>query len=293
MQDVQPYALGQQAHAPAEPIGGLDRLSDRLARRLRAIIEPYSGGRPGVSARPIDNTMFMMWDACVPAFTSLSLYRMHPIRGLVTIRIDAELIWLLVDRFYGGVGPRHAPSRAEFTPTEARLIGRLTDQIVHALTETWADITALEPVLATRETNVAQARIMAGDAEIVVQGFEIDLGERERRTIDIVYPRDGFTAIELQTADRGADHGRETTGLLDPAWQARLGARLDEVRLPARTVLARPSLRMSELVALKPGDVIPITISRSLPLIVGDRVFAHGSIGEQDGCAAFMIEKLA
>jgi flagellar motor switch protein FliM len=50
---------------------------------------------------------------------------------------------------------------------------------------------------------------------------------------------------------------------------------------------------MSELMALRPGDVIPLNIPRHLPLIVGDRVYAHGSIGEQDGIAAFMIEKLA
>jgi flagellar motor switch protein FliM len=64
------------------------------------------------------------------------------------------------------------------------------------------------------------------------------------------------------------------------------------VRLPARTVLARPNLTLAELMALQPGDVIPVHISRSLPLIVGDRIFAHGTIGEQDGRAAFMIEKL-
>jgi len=293
MQNVQPYAFGRQASAPAAPIDGLERLGERLARRLRAIIEPYSSGRPAVTARPLDSTMFMMWDASVPHFVSLSLYRLHPIKGPVTLRIDAELVSTLVDRFYGGAGPRMARARQEFTPTEARLIARLSDQIVKALAESWADIVPLEPVLAGRETNVAQAAIMVGDAEVLVQAFEVDLGERDRRSIEIVYPRDGFAGIEMMAGERGGDRAQDLAGPSDPAWQARLGARLEEVRLPARTVLARPNLRMAELVALKPGDVIPIHIARSLPLLIGDRVFAHGTIGEQDGCAAFMIEKLA
>jgi len=293
MLDVQPYAFGRQGEEPVAAIHGLEKLGDRIARRLRAIIEPMSGGRPAVTARPSDDTMFMMWDAAVPAFVSLSLYRMHPIKGLVTLRIDAELVSLLVDRFYGGTGPRSAHARREFTPTESRLIARLGDQIVKALVECWSDVAVLEPMLVGRETNVAQAGIMANDAPVVVQGFDIDLGERDRRTIEIVYPRAGLLGIEMLAGERSAARGQEPAGAIDPVWQARLCTRLEQARMPARTVLARPNLKMSELVALKPGDVIPIHIARNLPLLIGDRVFAHGSIGEQDGCAAFMIEKLA
>jgi flagellar motor switch protein FliM len=57
-------------------------------------------------------------------------------------------------------------------------------------------------------------------------------------------------------------------------------------------VLARPNLSLAELMQLKAGDVIPVNIARSLPLIVGDRIVAHGTIGEQEGRAAFQIEKL-
>lgn len=293
MNDVQPYALGRQASEPVAAIGGMEKLGDRLAKRLRALIEPYSGGRPVVAARPLDTTMFMMWDASVPAFTSLSIYRLHPIRGPVALRIEAGLVSLLVDRFYGGGGGRPMAERREFTPTETRLIARLADQVVAALVACWAEIAPLEAVLVGRETSVAQAELMAGEAEVIVQAFEVDLGERGPRLIEIVYPRDGFSGLEIASVGKDGAQGADGPRPLDPVWQARLAHRLDDVRLPARTVLARPNLKIAELVALKPGDVIPIHIGRHLPLLIGDRVFAHGSIGEQDGCAAFMIEKLA
>jgi flagellar motor switch protein FliM len=289
MDDVQPYAFGRQSSEPVAAISGLDKLGDRLAKRLRAIVEPYSGGRPAVNARPLDDTMFMMWDACVPAFSSLSIYRLHPIKGPVIMRVDAELISQLVDRFYGGNSTRVAADRHDFTPTEARLIARLTESIIAALVECWAEIVPLEPVLTGRETGLAQAEIMASDADVVIQSFEVDLGGSDRRVIEFVYPRDGFAGIEVGAPAKKAEERRA----VDPVWQARLGRRLEDVRFPARTVLARPNLKIAELVALKPGDVIPIHIARHLPLLIGDRIFAHGTIGEQDGCAAFMIEKLA
>ncbi|MGF7169862.1 flagellar motor switch protein FliM [Sphingobium xanthum] len=292
MNDVQPYAFGQHGNAPTAAIGGLEKLGDRLAKRLRAIIEPYSGGRPVVTAKPLDTTMFMMWDACVPAFVSLSLYRLHPIKGLVTLRIDAELVSRLVDSFYGGTTSQRASAeRYEFTPTENRLAMRLAESIMAVLVDCWTDITPVEAVLVSRETNTSQAEIMSGECDVIVQSFEIDLGDRDARLVEIVYPQEGFAGLEISgSATKG---GNEELRPTDPVWQTRLGNCLDDVRFPARTVLARPNLKISELVALKPGDVIPINIARHLPLLIGDRVFAHGSIGEQDGCAAFMIEKLA
>jgi flagellar motor switch protein FliM len=289
MNDVQPYAFGRAAAEPAANLAGLDKLGDRLARKLRSLIEPYCGGKPGVTPKPLDNTMFMMWDACVPGFVSLSLYRLPPIKGVVTLRIDANLISQLVDRFYGGRGPSHSAEKHEFTPTELRLLNRLSGQIMTALVESWKDIAKLESILVARETGVAQAEILPADANVVVQTFEVDLGVKEKFLIELVYPQDGLSGLEAPAGARRV----EETRAADPYWETQLTRRVEQVRLPVKTVVARPNLKMSELMELKLGDVIPIHISRHLPLIVGDRVFAHGTIGEQDGVAAFMIEKLA
>jgi flagellar motor switch protein FliM len=234
--------------------------------------------------------MFMMWDACVPGFVSLSLYRLLPMKGVVTLRVDASLVSQLVDRFYGGRGPGVQKERTEFTPTETRFIARFSNQVMLALADCWAEIAKLEPVLIGRETGIAQAEILPADADVIVQTFEIDLGGKESTLIEIVYPQDGLNSLEVNAS---GPRKVEAVRAKDPVWQAQLGRRIEDVRLPVKTVLARPNLKMSELMALKPGDVIPINIARHLPLIVGDRVFAHGTVGEQDGYAAFMIEKLA
>ncbi len=289
MNEPQPYKFGRAATQSPVLLSAIDRLGDRFGRRLRAIIEPLSRVRPVVTAQPVEETMFMMWDACVPAFTSLSLYRLHPLKGTVALRIDAGLISGLVDRFYGGLGGGSREEAREFTPTEARIIERLSSQIMDALAACWADITPVTPMLLGRETGVGQADIAASDADMIVQGFAVDIGDKDALTVEIVYPAEALASVEMTGSASSAEDVRP----LDPVWRARLAQRMQDVRLPARTVLARPNLKMSELMALKPGDVININIARHLPLIVGDRVFAHGTIGEQDGRAAFMIEKLA
>ncbi|HEX7819234.1 MAG TPA: FliM/FliN family flagellar motor switch protein [Sphingobium sp.] len=290
MSEVKPYQFGRTAAQSPALLNAIDRLGDRLARQLRLILEPLCGSRPLVTAKPVDNTMFMMWDACVPSFTSLSLYRLHPVKGVVALRIDAPLISSLVDRFYGGRGNSPDTEAREFRPTENRLIDRLSGQIMAAVTGCWAEVLPMEATLIGRETGVVQAEIASADADVVVQAFEVNLGDRESWTIEILYPLEGLNGVEGVNLPRSS---MEDNRPVDARWQRDLADCMDNVRLPARTVLARPNLKMTELMALKPGDVINIHIARHLPLIVGDRVFAHGTIGEQDGRAAFMIEKLA
>jgi flagellar motor switch protein FliM len=289
MPDAKPYQFGKtQAQSPAL-LNAIDRMGDRFARQLRLLLEPFCGTRPLVTAKPVDRTMFMMWDACVPSFTSLSLYRLHPVKGVVALRIDAPLISCLVDRFYGGRGNAVDTEAKEFRPTENRLIDRLSGQIMKSLIGCWAEVVPMDAALIGRETGVVQAEIASADADIVVQSFDVNLGERDSWTIEIVYPLEGLNSVEGINLPRMPDDARP----VDARWQRDLAGCMDNVRLPARTVLARPNLKINELMALKPGDVINIHIARHLPLIIGDRVFAHGTIGEQDGRAAFMIEKLA
>lgn len=290
MQDVKPYSFGKTAQQQSPALlNAIERMGDRVARQLRILLEPLCGSRPMVTAKPVDRTMFMMWDACVPPFTSLSLYRLHPIKGVVALRMDAPLISSLVDRFYGGRGNSTDTEAREFRPTETRLIDRLSGQIMTSLVKCWADVVPMEPTLLGRETGVVQAEIAEADADVVVQSFEVNLGERDSWTIEFIYPLEGLSAVEGVNVPRAA----EETRAADPRWQSDLAGCMDNVRLPARTVLARPNLKMTELLALQPGDVINIHIARHLPLLIGERVFAHGTIGEQDGRAAFMIEKLA
>jgi flagellar motor switch protein FliM len=124
---------------------------------------------------------------------------------------------------------------------------------------------------------------------MVLQRFKISISRDQEWPIDLLFPLAALRAVEpLMGTKLPVDEERA-----DPVWQARIASRMRDIRLPARTVLARPHLSLAELMQLKAGDVIPVTINRSLPLIVGDRIVAHGSIGDQDGRAAFQIEKLA
>jgi flagellar motor switch protein FliM len=289
MDDVQTYAFGRGDSQAPIMLSGLDRLSEKLGRRMRALIEPIAGVRPHITAQDTRVLDFGAWTAEVPAFCSLSIYRLAPLKGQMLLRMDAAMISTMVDCFYGGIGNRALPARGEFTPTEDRLIARLADTIVTRLVETWTDVLPLDHGLVLRESAVGYAAAAQPGDQMVLQRFTISITREQEWPIDLVFPLSALRGVEaLMGSNLPADEDQR-----DPVWQTRIARRMRDIRMPARTVLARPNLSLAELMQLKVGDVIPVTIGRSLPLIVGNRIVAHGTIGEQDGRAAFQIEKLA
>lgn len=286
--EVRPFTLGQETFLPAPRLTGLERMGERLARRLRTMIEPYARNRTQVTAEPIETRRFEDWRAELPDFTSLSLYRLRPLKGGMLIALDPTFIANLVDAFYGGNGLGTTAKTGEFTASEERLLARLTEGLIELLVELWGEVIPLAPALASRETNAAYASLVRPDEAVVIQRFRVAPGAARASTISILYPLGTLRPIEAELAAKVHDD----SGEVDSEWRYRLAGALENVRLPVRSVLARPELSVAQLMALKPGDVIPITLSPTVPLLVGARAVAEGTIGEQDGRAALMIQNV-
>jgi len=285
---AEPFALGQRKDRPIAHLGHIERMNERIARRLRDVIEPIAQARAKVDVIPLETRCFEEWQRNQADYVSLSLFRVRPCKGMMMIAIDPAFITNMVDAFFGGTGNGLATRSAEFTPSEQRLRIRLVDAITDVLTKSWGETFPLQFEFATHETNADFANLVRTDEPVVVQSFTIKPGMSRSTRIEILYPLAMLQPIEDQIAAR-SQAGAEGD---DIEWKNKLAAALDSVALPVRSVLARPEMTVRQLMALKAGDIIPITLSQTVPLLVGNRHFAEGTIGEQEGRAAMMIENL-
>jgi flagellar motor switch protein FliM len=285
---ARPFAFGGEAPRTMSAIPAIDRLGERFVRRLRDVIEPFARIKPKVSTEPVTVRGFAEWQAEQPEFVSLSLYAFRPMKGAILLKIDPEFVSRLVDAFYGGSGAQ-APRRArEFTATEESLLGRLCEALIGALAEGWAEILPVRPQLRARETNAGFAGLAKADEMVALARFTIMPWPGISSVVEIVYPVAGLRSIEPELAAKSHEDVTAKTG----EWRERLGSAVGEVRIEARTVLARPELSLSELMQLQAGDIIPVSLSKHVPLIVAGRRIALGTVGEHDGRAALKIEKM-
>lgn len=287
-QEIEPYALGRRKDRPVAQLTQLERMNDRIARLLRDVIEPIAQTRAKIDAIPLEIRRFDEWQAKQTDYMSLSLFRVRPVKGMMMIAIDPPFITNMVDAFYGGTGNGLSARSSEFTPSELRLQKRLVTAITEVLTKSWSESYPLQFDFSTHEASVSFANMVRPDENVVVQSFTIKPGMSKSTRIEILYPLAMLQPIEDEIATRV----QAGVGADDMDWKNKLLGALDNVALPVRSVLARPEMTVAELLALKPGDVIPITLSQTVPLLVGNRRFAEGTIGEQEGRAAMMIEHL-
>ena len=286
--DVRPFTLGGEAFQPTARLAGLERIAERLAKQVRAIVEPFARNRTEVTAQPIETLRFDAWKDSLPAFTSISLFRMRPMKAGLLIAIEPGFVSRMVDSFYGGSGKTARAGAKEFTPTEDQMLVRLTNNLVEKLVEIWGDVVTLSPALAARETKTDYVTLVRGDEPVVVQRFTVAPAGGVPATIALVWSLAAIRPYEQQLAAKVHDEA----GPADADWRGRMAHALENVRLPVRSVLARPELSVSQLMQLKVGDVIPITLAPKAPLIVANRKLAHGTIGEREGRAALMIEQV-
>jgi flagellar motor switch protein FliM len=261
MDDVQPYKFGTSEPQTPVSLSGMDRIGERVARQLRALLENFTGTKPNLTTQPAEMVNYDLWSAMAPNFCSLSTYKLHPLKGSILVKLDAGMISSVVERFYGGSGVRPGADRNEFTRSEDRLRAKLSDDIMKALIAAWADLLPMDMSLVSREHDPQALVFAEANDQLLSQTFTLNFGKGGEWTIELMFPVVALRQLEPLLATNAPDEIQ----LKDPLWQARLARQMGNIRLPAKTVLARPSLTLNELLNLKNGDVIPVTIERFLP----------------------------
>src|SRR3546814_19127069 len=111
-----------------------------------------TGMKPRVTGEAVSVYSFSNWCLFIPDFVSLSVYRLHPLKGAALLRIDADMVTALGDCFYGGTGARLPFNRQAFTPTEEQLLQNFSAYPLEKPAEYWAKTHPVHPHRGDRKT---------------------------------------------------------------------------------------------------------------------------------------------
>ncbi|HMO74708.1 MAG TPA: FliM/FliN family flagellar motor switch protein [Sphingopyxis sp.] len=264
----------------------LETVANQFARSLRDLVRAL--GAPTVQVERADAEPMRFADWCAASAPAI-FWRYHapPLKGPVLVAGARPLLLQLVDIFYGGKG-QLASEREELTDAEDRFAARLGRDLGIQLAAAWGDKIGLAPELDCVTADPAKLAAVRADDELLVQRFTLRGGVLDGRIIACTYP---VAALRGIAGAEPAPDLRDASPA-DAAWTGALNDTLKTVRLPVRSVLARPEISLVKLLALEVGDIIPLTIPRNVPITVAGRRFAAGSIGEANGNAAIMIEHI-
>ena len=220
---------------------------------------------------------------------SLTTMRMEELRGTLMLVLEPNFIATMTNSYYGGPAEPPNSKRTEFTDTETRLIEIVTSGLASMLQNSWRDLMPVTLTEVGREVNPQFAAFVDGSDLVIVCSFVVQLPDLDPVNFDIIYPLQTLRPIASQLRSRTQTDSSEE----DLGWRGRLERAVLNVPLGLEARLAEPSVTMTQLIFMKPGDVIPIQLNEAVEICLEGQPFYLGEMGEVAGQSAINLMKRA
>ncbi len=267
----------------------LELVNERFARHMRISLFNMMRRTAEVSINGVQMLKFGEYVHTLFVPTSLNMVRFRPLKGTALITMEARLVFILVENFFGGDGRYHAKIEGrEFTPTERRIIQMLLKLVFEDYKEAWAPVMDVEFEYLDSEVNPAMANIVSPTEVIVVSSFHIEL-DGGGGDFHVAMPYSMLEPIR-ELLDAGVQSDKGDTDL---RWSKALRDEIMDVQVGLSTRLLQTEVSLRKLMNFRAGDIIPVTMPESLLVFVEDLPTFRAKLGRtQDKVAIKIAEKI-
>lgn len=264
----------------------LEMVNERFARHLRISLFNMMRRTAEVSINGIQMIKFGEYVHTLFVPTSLNMVRFRPLKGTALITMEARLVFILVDNFFGGDGRYHAKIEGrEFTPTERRIIQMLLKIVFEDYKEAWSPVMDVSFEYLDSEVNPAMANIVSPTEVVVISSFHIEL-DGGGGDFHIALPYSMLEPIR-ELLDAGVQSDKEDT---DMRWSKALRDEIMDVPVELSTKFLEIDLSLEQVMNLKAGDIIPIEMPETLTVLIEDLPTYRAKLGRSRENIALKIE---
>ncbi|ADN75251.1 flagellar motor switch protein FliM [Ferrimonas balearica DSM 9799] len=265
----------------------LELVNERFARHLRISLFNMMRRNAEVSINGVQMVKFGEYVHTLFVPTSLNMVRFRPLKGTGLITMEARLVFILVDNFFGGDGRFQAKIEGrEFTPTERRIIQLLLKTVFEDYKESWAPVMDVEFEYLDSEVNPAMANIVSPTEVVVVSSFHIEL-DGGGGDFHITLPYSMIEPIR-ELLDAGVQSDKQDT---DMRWAKALQDEIMDVPVDLSTMLLEQELTLRDIMEMKAGDIIPVEMPEHLLVRIEDLPTFRGKLGRKGDNVAVRIEE--
>jgi flagellar motor switch protein FliM len=274
--------LGPTTPAMSDLAPSLALLSGRLAFCIASGLGRLSSSdTPLVSAAPPRATTAAELAGEAPQLASYAVMGIGPERHRVLLTIAAAPVFRLVDRAFGGRGTVPNPLPASFPLSAELLVQRLEQTIAGALQEALGG-GALSVLALERNTDITQIAPFPTGETVFDLSVSVEEPGCEPWILALAFPQATLAALfagrERKLPSPAAPHAPDPMSEPFASLPITLTAVVVDMMVP-----------FTRLAALRPGDVIPVALARSVPVKAGERTIATGTIGEFEDQVAVQI----
>ncbi|WP_085298109.1 flagellar motor switch protein FliM [Cognaticolwellia mytili] len=264
----------------------LEMVNERFARHMRISLFNMMRRTAEVSINGIQMIKFGEYVHTLFVPTSLNMVRFRPLKGTALITMEARLVFILVDNFFGGDGRYHAKIEGrEFTPTERRIVQMLLKIIFEDYKEAWSPVMDVSFEYLDSEVNPSMANIVSPTEVVVISSFHIEL-DGGGGDFHVALPYSMLEPIR-ELLDAGVQSDKEDT---DMRWSKALRDEIMDVPVELSTKFLEVELSLQKIMDFKAGDIIPIEMPDHITVLVENLPSFRAKLGRSRDNLALKIE---
>lgn len=267
----------------------LEIVFDRLVRIMSTSLRNFTSDNVEVSIDNIVSLRFGDYLNSIPLPAMLAVFKAEEWDNYGLMVIDSAMIYSIVDVLLGGRRGT-AAMRIEgrpYTTIERTLVERLIQVVLTDLSASFDPICPVTFRFERLEVNPRFAAISRLSNAAVLGRLRVDMEDRGGR-IELLLPYATLEPVRelLLQQFMGEKFGR------DSIWETHLAEELWSTRIALDVVLDEQVMRLSEVLALKPGDQIVLNTSAGAPVQIrcGNVQLFEGQIGRRKNHVAVRIE---
>jgi flagellar motor switch protein FliM len=284
---VHAYNLGTQERIVRGRMPTLELVNERFARYLRIGLFNYMHRNAEISVGPIRVQKYSEFIRNLVVPTNLNLVIAKPLRGTALFVFDPNLVFLVVDNMFGGDGRFHTRVEGrDFTQTEQRIIQGLLDVTFVEYSKAWKPVYAMAFEYVRSEMNSQFANIATPSEIIVATTFTLEFGGATA-DMHICFPYSMLEPIRDLLYSTMQSEQLST----DKRWISTLRKQLQGAEVEIVAHLGGSTISLGQILKLKAGDVIPISIPEKIMANVDNIPLMECSYGQQNGQYALKVER--
>ncbi|MCW7550163.1 flagellar motor switch protein FliM [Photorhabdus sp. P32] len=287
--EVRPYDPNTQRRVIRERLQALEIINERFARHFRMGLFNMLRRSPDITVGAIKIQPYHEFARNLAVPTNLNLVHLKPLRGTALFAFAPSLVYIAVDNLFGGDGrfPTKVEGR-EFTHTEQRVINRMLRMALDSYRDAWSAIFKIEVEYVRSEMQVKFTNITTSPNDIVVTTpFQVEIGALSGE-FNICIPFAMIEPLRERLTNPPLDNVRQE----DSLWRESLVKQVQHSELELVANFVDIPLRLSKILQLQPGDILPIDKPERLIVHVDGVPVLTSQYGTLNGQYALRVEHL-
>lgn len=287
-EDGERYDFGRQDYAVHRLIPALSLVHEQFADLAK---EAFRGWVPALDQIRPERLSVMKFGEIkrrlVPP-CDITAVKAAPLGAPMYLVAESDLVFTLVDRFFGGSGKVPGPrTQADFSPAEHRFMDTVSRALMPVLQQAWRLTLPLSPSIEARHSDLRYLDELSDQDMLLATPFTLVFANLEA-TLWMLMPWAAIDPIR-DSLGQGPRSNRQEQ---DERWMNGLQEGVLASSVDIVATLAQVTMTLARVADLKVGDILPIEQPSTVKVSVADMPMMSGRFGVHEGKVAVSVDRI-